>query len=73
MAAVRQPCPTCDAPIVVCDNAVWLDLAEDYDEIRAQWSIMDLGGMHLASVGNPGIGNRGHHLHVHQPPEGVMD
>jgi hypothetical protein len=66
-------CPECGADVVECDNNVRLDYpAIVYDEARAQWTIMSLGGMKVASVGSPGMGGTGHALHEHQPPESAM-
>jgi hypothetical protein len=67
------PCPVCNLPVVECDNNVRLDYpATVYDDTKAPWTIMHLGPMNLASVGNPSIGGTGHALHEHQPEESVM-
>lgn len=61
-------CATCDAEIVVCDNGVHLDHpAVTYDEARAPWTLIRLGGRVLASVGDPSPEGLGHALHAHQP------
>lgn len=63
-------CSVCGAEIVVCDNGVHLDHpAVPYDEARAQWTLMRLGGRVLASVGDPSPEGLGHALHAHQPDD----
>ena len=69
----RTVCPECDAEVIECDNAVWLDYpAQSYDEIKAPWTIMPFAEGYLASVGNPSPLGTGHSLHEHQPAESVM-
>lgn len=67
------PCPECNAQVVECDNAVYLDYpAVPYDEARAQWTIMNMGPMQFAGVGDPPPSGMGHKLHEHQPEDSVM-
>jgi hypothetical protein len=66
-------CPECGASVVECDNDVRLDFpAIAYDEYRAQWTLMSLGGQTVASVGDPPPSGLGHKLHEHQPEDSVM-
>lgn len=66
-------CPECTSQVVECDNAVYLDYpATLYNERTAQWTIMSLGPMKLAGVGDPSPNGMGHALHEHQPTESVM-
>lgn len=61
-------CETCGETILVCDNDVWLDWpAVPYDEVLAPWTLFMAGPIALASAGNPGSGDAGHRLHLHQP------
>ena len=67
------PCPECDASVVACDNNIYLDYpAVFYDRIAAPWTLMQFGGMVLATAGDPSLDGRGHSLHEHQPRESVM-
>ena len=64
-------CWQCGARVAKCDNNVLLDIpAEEYsdDPRGACWTIMQLGTVDFASVGNAGIDGRGHRLHEHQSP-----
>lgn len=68
----QQPCPECAVAVAVCDNGVRLDVPSEPwsdDPLGPCWTIMQLGGMSLASVGGPGADGRAHRLHEHQPPE----
>lgn len=70
MSVMECPEDGCEDRIVKCDNNVYLDFpAVPYDERDAGWTIMPLGPMHIASVGNPSPLGTGHSLHKHQPDE----
>lgn len=69
----KATCPDCGADVVHSDNNVLLDrpaVEYDSDPLGACWTLMPIAGKVLASVGSPGIGNKGHTLHEHQPFEG---
>jgi hypothetical protein len=46
--------------------------AVPWDGRHAGWTIMNLGGMQIASNGDPGLGGLAHTLHEHQPQEGPL-
>jgi len=66
-------CPDCGKAVIKCDNNIFLDHpAEEWDGGHVGWTIMQLGGMNIASNGDPGLNGKAHRLHEHQPPESVM-
>lgn len=68
-----QPCPECGAEVVAADNDVYLDHpAVEWDGGRAQWTLMPLAGMTIATTGDPGFDGKAHTLHDHQPEGSVM-
>lgn len=70
MAVEIVKCEECGVDVAKCDNAVLLDVpAVAYDSIPAPMTIMKLGGLDLASAGDPPPSGKGHALHEHQPPE----
>jgi hypothetical protein len=72
MNAELSECPECGAPVVITDNQVILDPATEWDEYRASWTLMRMGGQLWATNGDPSIDGRGHPLHDHQIPGSVM-
>lgn len=73
MSAKTIACPDCGAQVVACDNRVYLDLPSvEWDGRHAGWTVMKLGGMEIASNGDPGFDGKAHTLHEHQPPESVF-
>lgn len=66
-------CPECGAEVAECDNLIYLDVPSvEWDGGRAQWTIMMLGGMSIASAGDPDMVGKAHTLHEHQPEGSVM-
>lgn len=66
-------CSDCGASVVEDDNRVWLDTpAVEWDGGRAQWTLMRLGSLLVASAGDPDVNGMAHTLHEHQPPNGAM-
>lgn len=73
MSAEQATCDECGKTVVKCDNSVWLDYpAVPYHETQAMWTIMRLGNMEMASVGDAPPSGLGHALHEHQPADSVM-
>ncbi len=69
MTVKVEKCPDCDQRVAIPDNDVRLDFpAEPYsdDPSGPNWTIMSLGSMDLASVGDPPPNGLGHRLHEHQ-------
>jgi len=63
-------CPECGAVVLECDNSVYLDIpAAEFDGGHRQWTVMKLGGMTVASAGDPSADGMAHTLHDHQPAE----
>jgi hypothetical protein len=68
MLALIHRCPTCEQPILVCDNG-WLDAkpAEDRSSPLAM-GVVKLGGLTMMAGGAVGGGSM-HIIHDHQPDE----
>jgi hypothetical protein len=65
-------CPDCGVDVAAADNSVYLDVpAVEWDGGRAQWTLMQFGGMVMATAGDPSPDGMAHTLHEHQP-EGVL-